>query len=500
LRLQLFPEGDEAPYSGLGYHGGAPLPAAQDRWSMPFGGNWGPASGVVPLHGAGLGEGLGAVKQAFDYGYGAGTWDDYASYGDAMQANEWAAYGAYGHGAGTEYPQTGYEFEGSGAALAEGGTTGFLSATAAEFMPGGWISDGQLPQAGNVPEDHSLDPSGMCVSEEQAAKQEPVASLMDPELPDPGLGRASTVRRGGGLDGHQGQAWGNLGGSGAQSRTLLVRDLEQWMTEGYISDLFADMALVTNVKVTRERKSGFSTGCAFAELASHSAAIGVLEALGGEPIVAKDGRRLRVSLSNSEAPSAETGREWQASWDAGAQGRGAEGRGEGRGERRARRERDRGEGRGVASRGEGGGQAESSGGRRGRRGDGAGRDARPEIEGAPQRRRGGDSRAEAHAEHRGESGRGAGGARPGRGPEDGPGGEVCWAYVDPNDQVQVGFTSDEMRHWQELGYFSGDLQLALMRCSPARAKYLALPPAREFYPLQEWFPDLRRSFTYIPRF
>lgn len=86
----------------------------------------------------------------------------------------------------------------------------------------------------------------------------------------------------------------------------------------------------------------------------------------------------------------------------------------------------------------------------------------------------------------------------GRGQEDG--GEACWAYVDPNGEVQVGFTSDEMRQWHELGYFDGDLRVALTRGNPARAKYAAPPPPREFYPLRQWFPDLAQSFTYVPNF
>jgi len=290
------------------------------------------------------------------------------------------------------------------------------------------------------------------------------------------------------------------------------------MTEGYISDLFVDMALVTNVKIIRDRSTGFSPGYAFVELASQNAAVGVLEALAGEGITAKDGCCLRVSWSSLEVPMADAG-----AWDAGGQGRAPEGRGggggEGRGERRTRRERERGEGRGdvrdgrdsradARARAEGGGGGPSEGSRRRRGGDsGAGG---PDAEGQQRRPRGdgrANARADAPTDGRGEGGRGAGRAKPSRGPDEsgggaggGTGAACCWAYVDPNDRVQVGFTHDEMRQWHELGYFDGDLQLALMPVNADRAHYVAPPPQRDFYRLREWFPDPTKSFTYIPRF
>merc|ERR1712136_340051 len=68
-----------------------------------------------------------------------------------------------------------------------------------------------------------------------------------------------------------------------------------------------------------------------------------------------------------------------------------------------------------------------------------------------------------------------------------------WAYVDPKNEVQAGFSTEEMRQWFDLGYFDRDLFLGRMNGNRA-------PPWREFYPLKQWFPDVSKAFTYSPTF
>mmetsp|Transcript_59441 Transcript_59441/g.109403 ORF Transcript_59441/g.109403 Transcript_59441/m.109403 type:complete len:155 (+) Transcript_59441:3-467(+) len=149
----------------------------------------------------------------------------------------------------------------------------------------------------------------------------------------------------------------------------------------------------------------------------------------------------------------------------GVEGRGSDGT---RNERRNRRERDRGKGgdsRGEAA--EDRGKGKKGAGRNGRKGDAA------ETDGHQRRSRG--------------DGAGAGTA----GKDD----SSTWAYVDPKDQVQTGFSLQDMRKWYESGYFDGDLSVAL--CRDRRGK---VPHKSEFYKLRQWFPDLSKSFTYVPKF
>merc|ERR1740121_2626613 len=115
----------------------------------------------------------------------------------------------------------------------------------------------------------------------------------------------------------------------------------------------------------------------------------------------------------------------------------------------------------------------------------------------------------------GEGGRGQRAAGKGRGegvkswvPVGGPGAEPTggggaegaqarsWAYVDPHGEVQVGFSSEDMRDWYKGGYFPEDLRVALV---PGKAgSEVAAPPTQEFRPLRQWFPDAATAFTFMP--
>lgn len=301
-------------------------------------------------------------------------------------------------------------------------------------------------------------------------RRQPAAALLDDDIPDPGDGRASEVRglafdglppsaRGGGgaplsSASNKPRGRGDSGGScddNAAWRTLRVGGVERWMSDDYIGNLFVDMCEVTKVMICRDRNTG-GGGYALVEISTPSAAYGVVEKLGGEPLVAKNGLRLQVTWAGNsvEPPPGNAG-------------------GAGDGDRRPWKGREGSRERGGGRR-EGGawasGEAVGGGdGLRRRRGDGTA-SAASDMEVSAHSRRG-------YSE------------------------EVCWAYVDPHDKVQVGFTSQDMQGWYEQGYFKADLRLALVRARPDMAK---TPPMREFYTLSQWFPDLSRCFTYVPRF
>lgn len=76
-----------------------------------------------------------------------------------------------------------------------------------------------------------------------------------------------------------------------------------------------------------------------------------------------------------------------------------------------------------------------------------------------------------------------------------------WAYIDPNDEIHSGFTTEDMRQWFNLGYFEEGLKIALLpeNGSDDAGHNLAEPPRRQFYPLKQWFPEAKQAFTCIPR-
>lgn len=268
------------------------------------------------------------------------------------------------------------------------------------------------------------------------------------------------------------------------------------MTEAQLSELFATMALVTSVKVFRDRGSGYSgQGYAFVELASHNAAAGVLEALKGEPIVATDGRKLRVNWASERQSDNHSGgyEAWAAyegksdgARDMRADGRVDAQRNERRPDRDGRRS-DKGDGRGKGADGreayhdKGKGEGRK-GGKGGRGGD--------EAEGPSERgRHGTDARSD---------GRG-GWSEAGKDSRRG-GDAATWAYMDPHGAVQVGFSTDDMRQWFENGYFKEDLRVALVQEGSNGRKPKA-PHPREFYSLKQWFRnDIKNAFTYVPKF
>jgi len=424
------------------YHWTGSAHRMADDWSAPFGPDTAHVVSVAD------------DKKPFNngsYGYNGDTWDSYAQY-NARHA--WDNYGPYGDD-GTGMVQSGYGYGADGNVVAADGmamdneqqaaSTAFQPLHGSDFDAGTWAgaghnsdqAQGRLGQAQAEVEDARQATETESSDTVKKDTMEPITSLIDPELPDPGPGRASDVRRGDVFEPSVASSKSVIGGD-SNARTLWVGDLETWMAEDYISDLFADVALVTNVSIIRERGGRE----AFVEFASHNAALGVLESLGGQPITAKDGRKLPVNWAEQQhveeaLPTHE------------------DGRGDVHGDRR-RQERERVSQR-VTER----------------------HMRAPASEAETQGRYSRDGR-----HYGGTSG-------------DASGTGYSWAYVDPNGEVQVGFTMEEMRKWFKIGYFDGDMKLALIRGNHAQAK---APPAREFYPLKQWFPDATRSFTYVPRF
>jgi len=372
--------------------------------------------------GAAIDPGLNRSDKGYgDYSYGNDAWSGYM-YG--ASAGPWNEYGAYG--GGHTLADHGYGFE------AAKGLMGHLSPNAAEFVPGG----NQI---------HSAAEEETQESHQEQPELEPVASLLDPDMPDPGPGRASAVRGVGGVDSDKQGKASTKDALQPTSRVLQVSDVEPWMDEGYISQLFSSMALVTSCKIFHNR------GSAHVELASANAAVGVLETLCGGPIVAKDGQQLRVRWAKPEQVH---DRECQNAYGAS----------EARADDRSSNSKSKETNKGGVLRIPPGESSKSLWGSSGSKGG---------SKSSTMSRQMGNSTA------------------------DSPTDKVTWAYIDPHDQVQVGFTNEQMRQWHDLGYFDGTLSIALVKNNSKRSKE---PPRREFYPLRQWFPDASKSFTYIPKF
>jgi RNA recognition motif-containing protein len=65
------------------------------------------------------------------------------------------------------------------------------------------------------------------------------------------------------------------------SKTLWVGDIESWMDETYISNVFSKIGPVLGVKLIRDKQTGAPTGYGFVEFASHEIAARVLQQSNG---------------------------------------------------------------------------------------------------------------------------------------------------------------------------------------------------------------------------
>ncbi len=84
------------------------------------------------------------------------------------------------------------------------------------------------------------------------------------------------------------------GGAEGEKRTLWVGDVEQWMDESYLKDLFAAVSEVNTVKLIRDRTTGITSGYGFIEFRSHEGAQRVLQQLNGQ-VIPGVGRAFRLN-------------------------------------------------------------------------------------------------------------------------------------------------------------------------------------------------------------
>lgn len=65
------------------------------------------------------------------------------------------------------------------------------------------------------------------------------------------------------------------------SKTLWVGDIENWMDESHIANLFSKIGPVQSVKIIRDKASGQPMGYGFVEFTSHEIAARVIQLLNG---------------------------------------------------------------------------------------------------------------------------------------------------------------------------------------------------------------------------
>jgi|JFJP01.1.fsa_nt_gi RNA recognition motif-containing protein len=75
----------------------------------------------------------------------------------------------------------------------------------------------------------------------------------------------------------------NAGSTPQDSKTLWVGDIENWMDDSYIANLFNKFApgTVQGVKIIRDKNSGAPMGYGFVEFNSHEVAARLLQLLNG---------------------------------------------------------------------------------------------------------------------------------------------------------------------------------------------------------------------------
>eukprot|EP00274_Cyanoptyche_gloeocystis_P003408 CAMPEP_0196664862 /NCGR_PEP_ID=MMETSP1086-20130531/58736_1 /TAXON_ID=77921 /ORGANISM="Cyanoptyche gloeocystis , Strain SAG4.97" /LENGTH=84 /DNA_ID=CAMNT_0042001349 /DNA_START=1 /DNA_END=252 /DNA_ORIENTATION=+ len=66
-----------------------------------------------------------------------------------------------------------------------------------------------------------------------------------------------------------------------ETKTLWVGDIDHWMDENYLSQLFAHTGEVVNVKIIRDKVTGYPAGYGFVEFSSRYSAQRVLETYNG---------------------------------------------------------------------------------------------------------------------------------------------------------------------------------------------------------------------------
>lgn len=73
----------------------------------------------------------------------------------------------------------------------------------------------------------------------------------------------------------------NSGNHQASKTTLWIGDIESWMDEAHVANLFSTVGQVVNVKIKRDRSSGTPMGYGFVEFTTPEIAARVLQLYNG---------------------------------------------------------------------------------------------------------------------------------------------------------------------------------------------------------------------------
>eukprot|EP00008_Paramoeba_atlantica_P004980 CAMPEP_0201479254 /NCGR_PEP_ID=MMETSP0151_2-20130828/3952_1 /ASSEMBLY_ACC=CAM_ASM_000257 /TAXON_ID=200890 /ORGANISM="Paramoeba atlantica, Strain 621/1 / CCAP 1560/9" /LENGTH=296 /DNA_ID=CAMNT_0047860647 /DNA_START=62 /DNA_END=948 /DNA_ORIENTATION=+ len=82
---------------------------------------------------------------------------------------------------------------------------------------------------------------------------------------------------------------------GGGGRTLWVGEVETWMDESFIQQMFLSVGYCVQAKLIRDKASGMPSGYGFAEFPSHEVAKTVLDTLTGKPIPVLPGKKFRLN-------------------------------------------------------------------------------------------------------------------------------------------------------------------------------------------------------------
>ena len=81
-------------------------------------------------------------------------------------------------------------------------------------------------------------------------------------------------------------------------KTLWVGEIEAWMDESFIQQMFLACGFCVQAKLIRDKTSGLPAGYGFAEFSSHEVAKNVLEVLAGKPIPILPGKKFRLNWAS----------------------------------------------------------------------------------------------------------------------------------------------------------------------------------------------------------
>ncbi|CAE8596551.1 unnamed protein product, partial [Polarella glacialis] len=145
---------------------------------------------------------------------------------------------------------------------------------------------------------------GSTTFQEPPVSLEPIESLIDNDFPDPGLGRASAIRRGFNESkrASKGGSSGSFGSEGkglpVPSPTLWVGGATAWIDEEALADLFKSFGKVACVKVLRSGSREGTRVSALVDFDSTAAAGAALEGCPGGCLTTKDGAELSVMFAS----------------------------------------------------------------------------------------------------------------------------------------------------------------------------------------------------------